>query len=125
MYFDLVRRYGDVPLIKEVQNFDNLEELWFRMPQSDIYDLLILNLSRLEKFYLMQKSCSYRAWACSRSRVGIERPAMLLPKDMNVLLFLKVMDQQYFILDPDYNALFQSYGGNREVIFEVMFDGVE
>lgn len=40
LYFDLVRRYGDVPLIKELQNFDNLQALLVpRTPKSDVYDL--------------------------------------------------------------------------------------
>ena len=36
----------------------------------------------------------------------------------------KVIDEKYFELDDDYNALFQSRSGNKEVIFEVMFDGI-
>lgn len=129
MYFDLVRRYGDVPLIKEVQNFDNLEEIMVsRTPQSDIYDFIDSELESIGEIlpYAKNLAATEHGRASREAAWALNGRAMLFAKryERSAFFSKKVMDQQYFILDPDYNALFQSYGGNREVIFEVMFDGV-
>lgn len=129
MYFDLVRRYGDVPLIKELQSFDNLQELMVpRTPKSDIYDFIDTELEEIGEILPYAKDITAAeygrasreaAWALNgRVMLFAERYAR------SALFSNKVILENQFVLDPDYNALFQSHGGNKEVIFEVMFDGV-
>ena len=129
MYFDLVRRYGDVPLIKELQHFDNLQELMVpRTPKSDIYDFIDSELEQIGDILPYAKDITVAeqgrasreaAWALNgRVMLFAERYAR------SALFSNKVIEENQFVLDPDYNALFQSHGGNKEVIFEVMFDGV-
>lgn len=129
IYFDLVRRYGDVPLIKELQHFDNLQELMVpRTPISDIYDFIDSELEQIGDILPYAKDITVAehgrvsreaAWALNgRAMLFAERYAR------SALFSNKVIEGDHFILDPDYNALFQSHGGNKEVIFEVMFDGV-
>lgn len=129
LYFDLVRRYGDVPLIKELQNFNNLQELMVpRTPKSDVYDFVETELETIGEILPFAKEIS----AAESGRVSREAVWAL---NGRVLLFAgryersaffskKVIDGKHFTLDSDYNALFQSRGGNAEVIFEVMFDGL-
>lgn len=129
MYFDLVRRYGDVPLIKELQNFDNLQELLVpRTPKSDIYDYIDTELEAIGNIlpYAKDLTSSEQGRASREAAWALNGRAMLFAERYarSALFSKKVIDEQYFILDPDYNALFQSHGGNKEVIFEVMFDGV-
>lgn len=129
MYFDLVRRYGDVPLIRELQNFDNLQELLVpRTPRSDVYDFIDQELEAIGEIlpYAKDMTAAEQGRASREAAWALNGRAMLFAEryERSALFSKKVLDEGHFILDPDYNALFQSHGGNREVIFEVMFDGV-
>lgn len=129
MYFDLVRRYSDVPLIKELQNYDNLKEVMApRTPKSEIYDFIDSELEEiadvLPEAQKLPKSELGRttreaAWALNgRAMLFAER------YERSATLSKRVIDLiDYFKLEPDYNKLFQSHGGSSEVIFEVLFDG--
>jgi hypothetical protein len=128
MYFDLVRRHGDVPLIKALQSFDNLEDVLVpRTPASQIYDFVDEELSAIGEILPHAKDLSAAEYgrASREAAWALNGRAMLFAKryERSALFSKKVMDENYFVLDPDYNALFQSYGGNKEVIFEVMYDG--
>lgn len=129
MYFDLVRRYGDVPLIIDLQDFNDLDGLLVSRTQTSIiYDFIDQELSEIGEILpssanlpaseLGRATCE-AAWALNgRSLLYAQR------YDRSALFSKKVIDSQNYTLDPDYNALFQSHGGNKEVIFEVLFDGL-
>ncbi|MGJ1410540.1 RagB/SusD family nutrient uptake outer membrane protein [Sphingobacterium thalpophilum] len=128
LYFDLVRRYGDVPLITALQNFDDQEELYpKRTPKGEVYDFIDQELSAVADILPAKaeftagelgRASKEAAWALNgRVLLFAER------YERSALYSAKVIEGNAYILEPDYNKLFQSYGGNDEVIFEVMFNG--
>lgn len=128
MYFDLVRRYGDVPLIEEVQGFDNLQQILVaRTPQAEIWDFLDRELDAIGKILPaaadlpaseLGRATREAAWALGgRAMLFAERWARSAEYSD------RVISQGPFELNSDYNALFQSRGGDPEVIFEVLYDG--
>lgn len=130
MYFDLVRRYGDVPLIKELQDFNNLKELLVpRNPASEVYDFIYAELEEIGDNFLpsakempageMGRASKEAAWA-------LNGRAMLFAQrwQASADCSSKVLGSGFHRLNSDYKALFQSKGGDSEVIFEVLFDGV-
>lgn len=128
LYFDLVRRYGDVPLITELQPFDDLSALNVkRTPKAEIYDFIDKELTEIA-LLLPEKM------QITNTEVGRVTREAVWALNGRVLLFAerfersaefsaKVIEGNAFSLDADYNKLFQSHGGNNEVIFEVMFNG--
>ena len=130
MYFDLVRRYGAVPLIEELQDYDDPQALQVpRDPVEDIYDFIYEELKDIAENGLpaaaemtaadMGRASSEAAWALNgRAMLFAER------WKESAECSAKVIESGYHSLNPDYNALFQSKGGDREVIFEVLFDGL-
>lgn len=130
MYFDLVRRYGAVPLIEELQDYDDPQALQVpRDPVEDIYDFIYEELKDIAENGLpaaaemtaadMGRASSEAAWALNgRAMLFAER------WKESAECSAKVIESGYHSLNPDYNALFQSKGGDREVVFEVLFDGL-
>lgn len=128
MYFDLVRRYGDVPLILEVQGFDNLEEL--KVPRDDkqkIYDFIETELVAIGKILPQAETLSPAELgrATQEAAWALNGRAMLFAGRYaeSAKYSKQVLGVTYFDLEDNYNKLFQSHGGNKEVIFEVLFDG--
>lgn len=129
LYFDLVRRYGDVPLIKELQNFDNLQALLVpRTPKSDVYDFVETELEQIGEIlpYAREIPATEHGRASREAAWALNGRVLLFAEryERSAFFSKKVIDEKYFELDDDYNALFQSRSGNKEVIFEVMFDGI-
>lgn len=129
LYFDLVRRYGDVPLIKELQNFDNLQALLVpRTPKSDVYDFVETELEQIGEIlpYAREIPATEHGRASREAAWALNGRVLLFAEryERSTFFSKKVIDEKYFELDDDYNALFQSRSGNKEVIFEVMFDGI-
>jgi len=128
MYFDLVRRYGDVPLITDLQSFENIENLLVaRTPADQVYDFIDAELSVCGAILPTVKDLkSTEAGRVTKEACwALNGRAMLFAKryTKSAQNSKKVIDSGNFSLDSDYNALFQSQGGNKEVIFEIMFNG--
>lgn len=130
IYFDLVRRYGDVPLIKEVQRFDNLQILKVpRDNKEDIYDFIETELDEIGQILPfatdipaneLGRASREAAWALNgRAMLFAERYEASAKYSRLVL-----EGENSFGLEDDYNKLFQSHGGSKEVIFEILFDGL-
>lgn len=128
IYFDLVRRYGAVPLITAVQDVNDPESLLVpRTPTTEIYDFIDVEYTEVAAILPSAaelpggeygRATKEAAWAFNgRAMLFAER------YEKSAIMSKKVMDANYFVLADDYNALFQSYGGNKEVIWEMMFDG--
>jgi len=130
MYFDLARRYGDVPLIKELQSLDNFDEvLVSRTPVSEVYAFIdqeyteiaeilpsVANLASSDLGRATREAC----WALN-GRVQLYAKNYARSAEISK----KVIDSNLYSLAADYNKLFQSYGGDKEVIFEVLFNGAD
>lgn len=130
MYFDLVRRYGPVPLIEELQNYEDPQSLLVaRDPVEDIYDFIYRELDEISREGLphaREMSASEMGRASKEAAWALNGRAMLFAGRWKESAECSacVLESGYHQLNPDYNALFQSKGGDPEVIFEVIFDGV-
>lgn len=126
LYFDLVRRYGDVPLITVVQNIDDGDALLVsRTPASEIYAFIDAELEEIAEDIPLAVDFSddkygrvnrETVWALSsRSNLYAENYEKAASSAK------KIMDGNHFSLSQDLNALFQSESKNPEVIFEILF----
>lgn len=128
LYFDLVRRYGDVPLITELQNFDDLEALYVkRISKAEVYDFIDQELSTIADILpaKAQLATAQSGRATKEAAWALNGRVLLFAEryEKSALFSAKVIEGKAYSLESDYNKLFQSYGGNNEVIFEVMFNG--
>ncbi|MBU3026445.1 RagB/SusD family nutrient uptake outer membrane protein [Zobellia galactanivorans] len=127
-YFDLARRYGAVPLIKELQSIDD-ELLLPRTPVDEIYEYIdqeftaaaadLPSVSELPDSEI-GRATKEAAWAFNGR-------AQLFAKNYgrSAELSKAVIDGNGYTLSSDYEGLFQTYGGDPEVIFEVLFNGTD
>lgn len=128
-YFDLARRYGDVPLITKLQSFDNIDSLMVsRTPVAQVYDYVGNELTAIAD----QLPSVADLAAAELGRVTREAAWALNGRNLlyaknyarSAEFSKKVMDASLYQLNSSYANLFQSHGGDKEVIFEVLFDGV-
>jgi hypothetical protein len=129
-YFDLARRYGDVPLIEELQDFSDFESLLVaRNPVAEVYDFIDAELTSIADQLPSASNLpsSELGRATKEACWALNGRSLLYAKNYtkSASFSKKVIDANHYVLSADYNALFQSYGGNNEVIFEVLFDGTE
>jgi len=133
MYFDLVRRYGDVPLIVELQDVNNLAEMQVpRDPISDIYDFIESELEAIGA----EDGGLPSAVNLPPSQLGRVTREAALALGGRAMLYAERYEnrhgsqnrsliEEFSLLVDNYNALFQSKGGEtKEVLFEVLYDGV-
>ncbi|MET7000460.1 RagB/SusD family nutrient uptake outer membrane protein [Chitinophaga defluvii] len=128
LYFDLTRRYGNIPLITKLQSFENVDSLLVApTPATEVYDFIDQELTAIAEILPsagdlspaeLGRATKEAAWA-------LNGRSLLFAKkyERSAVFSKKVIDSDVFHLAADYNALFQSHGGNKEVIFEVMFNG--
>ncbi len=130
MYFDLARRFGGVPLIKNTLSIDNPDDLLLpRDPVEDVYAFVDDELSAIAEFLPsvadlpdseLGRATREACWALNgRAQLYAENYAR------SAEMSKKIIDSDNYVLSSDYNALFQSYGGDNEVIFEILFNGAE
>jgi hypothetical protein len=128
MYFDLARRYGDVPLITELQT---LEDSLFvsRTPVAEVYDFIDAEFTEIAEDLPSKTELADTdlGRATKEACWAFNGRAMLYAKnyERSAEMSKKVIDAGVYSLSPNYNALFQSYGGDNEVIFEMLFNGTE
>jgi hypothetical protein len=125
-YFELVKRYGDVPLILNVQDKEKDDLFVPRTPANEVWKFILDEMTEVSKTLKMKKDLDNgrvskeAAWALG-SRVALYNKEWQKCIEFSKL----VMDSSNFILNPDYDILFDSHGGDEEVIFEILFDGLE
>lgn len=129
LYFDLVRRYSDVPLITKLQPFDQTDSIMVpKMPAADVYKFIDKELSEASELLPSAKDLAGAELgrATKEAAWALNGRAQLFAKNYarSALYSKKVIDGQAFQLSGNYNTLFQSHGGDKEVIFEILFDGV-
>ncbi len=126
-YFDLARRYGDVPIIREIQSLDD-DLLVSRDPISDVYAYVDEEFTAAAAGLPSKADLpdSENGRATKEAAWAFNGRAQLFAKNYarSAELSKMVMDSGNHTLAADYEALFQSHGGEPEVIFEVLFDGV-
>ncbi len=134
-YFDLVRRYGDVPFFTELQSLDDTTTIY--VPRTDktlIYDFIDQELTAVAEILPWAKdaSPSYLGRATKEACIALNGRAMLFAERYarSVELNKSIIDAvnggtSDRVLSPDYRSLFISQGGDKEVILEVLFNGAE
>lgn len=130
MYFELARRYGDVPLITATQTLDDFDALLVsRDAVSEVYAFIDTELSEAAQALPSAKdlpaeelgrATQEACWALN-GRAQLYAQNYVRSAEMSNL----VIESGSYTLDADYNALFQSTGGSNEVIFEILFNGGE
>jgi hypothetical protein len=129
-YFFLARSYGDVPLITELQSLDSLEGLLVKQtPQLDVYNFIDKELGEIGQILPSATNLapSESGRATREAAWALNGRVLLYAKNYtkSAEFSKKVMDANLFTLNADYGQLFKSYGGNPEVIFEVLYNGAE
>ncbi|TXE06290.1 RagB/SusD family nutrient uptake outer membrane protein [Seonamhaeicola algicola] len=135
-YFDLVRRYGGVPLITEVPDISNVETLYrARTAESEIYDFINTEFTEVVEMLPLAKNINAAGskWGrvCKEAVWGFHGRMLLHAKRYaeSATMSKKVIDavnsgESDREMAADYEALFISKGNNKEVLFEILFDGV-
>ena len=124
LYFDLTRRYGNVPLIKKSQTLDD-DLLVSQTPRAEVYnfvdeelDAIAANIPLKEDITSAEVGRINRetVWSLS-SRVNLfaENYAKAAASANSV-----INSPSGFVLNPNLDELFQSDGGDAEVIFEIL-----
>ncbi len=124
-YFDLVRRYGDVPLIKKSQTFESENLFPARNPKSEIYDFINSELTAIEA-NLKDRSASKTGEINKQTAIALNARAMLYAErwtESAALADRLITGENNDGLDlhDNYRNLFLSKGGNNEVIFEITY----
>lgn len=135
-YFDLVRRYGGVPLITKVPDINDADALFVEKSTPEkVYEFIDSEWTQVAEKLPMAKDIEAAGskWGrvCKEAVWGFHGRAMLFAKDYakSAALSKKVIDAVESgasdrKLADDYEALFISKGNNKEVLFEILFDGV-
>ncbi|MDA3894303.1 MAG: RagB/SusD family nutrient uptake outer membrane protein [Salinivirgaceae bacterium] len=129
-YFDLVRRFGGVPLIDGLQSLDDIEALMVpRNTADEIYDFIDYEYAEIADDLPSASELGTEdlGRATKEACWALNGRAMLFAErwTRSAELSKMVMDANTYTLSSDYNLLFQSRGGDPEVIFEVLFNGAE
>jgi hypothetical protein len=130
MYFDLARHYGGVPIIAEVQSLDNFEDILVpRNTIEEVYAFIDKELTESAEFLpsANELPASELGRATQEACWALNGRAQLYAQNYakSAEMSKKVMSSGAFKLASDYNALFQSHGGDKEVIFEILFNGAD
>lgn len=119
-YFNLVRLYGDVPLVLATVSPDNSEELYTRDPSTDIYDAIIADL---EFAAANMGAATTKNRASKPAAQGLLAKAYLSLATPNYTAARQmceaVINSGVYILEADYNDVFYNETGNDEVIFSI------
>jgi starch-binding outer membrane protein, SusD/RagB family len=134
-YFDLIRRYGDVPFFTELQKLEDTTTIF--VPRTDkelIYDFIDDELTAAAEILPWAKDApaSYLGRATKEACIALNGRAMLFAEryprsaELNKVIIDAVnAGTSDRVLSPDYRKLFVSQGGDKEVILEVLFNGAE
>ncbi len=134
-YFDLVRRYGDVPLLKEPQSLDD-EIFPSRTPTAEVYQFIFEEFNDILAA-LPNKSEGKEGALTRQAAIGLNARAMLYAKryeDAAALADRLITGAdndglELFGANPvdgaaatqNYGDLFLSEGGNVETLYEITF----
>ncbi|TYA74668.1 RagB/SusD family nutrient uptake outer membrane protein [Seonamhaeicola marinus] len=135
-HFDLARRYGAAPLFTEVPDITDSEALFkARTPANELYDFVDSEFTAIAELIPLAQdmNASGSEWGrvCREAVWGFHGRVLLHAERYaeSAAMSKKVIDAvnggtSDRELASDYEALFISKGNNKEVLFEILFDGV-
>lgn len=119
-YFNLVRLYGDVPLVLDVISPDDSAEIYTRDASADIYDAIIADL---EYAAANMGAATTKNRASKPAAQGLLAKAYLSLATPNYTgarqMCEAIVNSGVYSLEADYNDIFYDETGNDEVIFSV------
>ena len=119
-YFNLVRLYGDVPLVLSVISPTDSEQLYTRNPSVEVYDTII---SDLEYAAANMSAATTKNRASKPAAQGLLAKAYLSLATPNYTgakaMCEAIINSGAYILEDDYNDVFYNETGNNEVIFSI------
>lgn len=135
-YWDLVRRYGGVPLLTEIQTLESEDLLPSRTAPEEIYDFISQELT-LAAEGLANKSEAAVGALNKQAAIGLHARAMLYAEryqeaaaladrlitgdDNDGLELFGAEPANAEEAENNYRNLFLSYGGNVETLYEITF----
>ena len=123
-YFDLVRLFGDVPLILDEIDDPTIAFGHTRTPKDEVYTQILKDLSEAESSLLVSLEDSQFGRPSKWAAKGmIARVYLAQNKHSEAEKYLKdIIDSKKFELEPQFSKVFEySSNGNKEVIFAVRF----
>lgn len=123
VYFDLARRYGDIPLITHTQEIED-DLLVGKTSRPEIYQFIYDELNAIAPI-LLNKSEVDAGVINKQAAIALNARTMLYAEEWKKASDLaeKIIsgpNNDGIDLHPDYRELFLSYGGNNETIMEVL-----
>lgn len=135
-YFDLVRRYGGVPLVTRAQDLDDDDLFPARATQSEVYDFVAAELTAAADG-LPDKSAAAPGRLTRQAAIALHARAMLYAEryEASAALAARLIDGDandgLALYQPNpagpeeaaanYKDLFLSEGGNIETLYEILF----
>jgi len=118
-YFELIRRYGDVPLLTKAQGLED-DLLVFRTPIAEVYQFIYDELEAIADDLPSIKDGAPRDRANREAAWALNGRAMLYAERFteSATLSRKLLTAEY-PLSANYGELFRSYGDDPEVLFEI------
>lgn len=117
-YFNMVRLYGDIPLVDKVLTPEDLEIQFTRVPTNQIYDFIIEDF-KFAVEHLENGGSKNRASKAGAQ--GLLAKVYLTTKEyIKAQLLLEDVMESGYILEPNYSDVFYKED-NNEVIFSIGF----
>lgn len=125
MYFNLVRTFGDVPLmLQDITNPDDLFE-YEREPKANVYTQIIADLkdaSNLEMKYANNSDIGYATGAAAKALLGEVYLTLKQYSDARTVLGELVNSGAGYDLMDNYEDIFKAKNSNnKEIVFAIQF----
>jgi hypothetical protein len=128
LYFEIVKRYGAAPLVTKPLSLE--DDIYVkRDPASEIWNFIDAELDAIDEVLPHHKdtkdgkASKEACWALgSRAMLYAERYAKSIDYSQRVIK--RAEENGDFEMTPGYQEVFMSKGGHSEVIFEILYDGV-
>jgi hypothetical protein len=116
VYFNLVRLYGDIPLIDRTITPDEVEISYTRVPTAEVYDLIVSDL--LTAVEVLDNSNGRNRASKAAAQALLAKVYLTLENYLPAQQLLEEVMQSGFSLAEDFNDVFYNES-NPEVIFAI------
>lgn len=118
-YFNLVRAFGDIPLVLETIGLDDTDVQFTRVASSEVYEAIIADF-QFAIANLGDDTSYYRA-TVPAAQAFLAKVYLTLGTDYGAAqsLLEEIINSEAFVLEPDFRDVFFKETGNTETIFTV------
>lgn len=123
-YFDLARRYGDVPLLTQAQSIDDPDIMVGQTAQAEVYDFVADELADIVAA-LPDKSAAKAGEISKQAAIGLAARTLLFAKKYSAAAtmadrLISGSEKDVLALHPNYGELFTGTGGSSEAVYEIL-----